>query len=424
MMIGAVVAGWLGDKIGRKKMIGGSTALSASAVAICYVSDLSSNIDTRRGIFFVAKFFQGICIGALGSTTQTYMSETVPSQLRGTLLAVFPIFVLIGQVIGSVVIQIQIPVPGRQSYRVAFASQWAFGVVPLFLAFFLPESPAWLVRRCKVDEAKRAHLRLEGSQTDPFALASFARLQATISREKIERPGLREYLACFKGSDGRRTFIVIFANMIPELFGMTLLGNASYFLQTIGVSHSTSNLYFIIGIVLSLFGNLISMWSLSRFGRRTLIIPTLAIVTVLWGTMGIAGSVSQGPSTQTYSSVLMSTIIFVASLGAWPGSYVISSEASSLRLRAKTQGVGWFISGAISCAFGMAMPYLYNNDAAALGGKMGYVFVGFAGIATAVTFFCVPEMKGRSIEDLDRMYEMGLKTREFKKWKSTPLAEP
>ena len=306
----------------------------------------------------------------------------------------------------------------------AFASQWAFGIIPIILAFFLPESPAWLLRRGKLQEAQRSHSRLEKSKSDRFADASFARLQATVARERPEKSGLKEYMACFKDSDGRRTFIVVFANMIPELFGMTLLGNASYFLQTIGVDHSTSNLFFIIGIVLSLVGNLISMWSLSRFGRRTLIIPTLAIVTVLWGTMGIAGSVSlNGKSMQTYSSVLMSTIIFIASLGAWPGSYVISSETSSLRLRAKTQGFGWLISGAISCVFGLTIPYLYNSDAAALGAMTGYVFVGFTGLATALTFFFVPEMKGRSVQELDKMYEIGLKTREFKKWRGGQLTE-
>lgn len=112
----------------------------------------------------------------------------------------------------------------------------------------------------------------------------------------------------------------------------------------------------------------------------------------------------------------MTLVIFVASLGCWPASFVISAETSSLRLRARTQGIGWTISNISGVAFGFSMPYAYSPDAANLGGMTAYIFVGFAGLALAISWFCLPEMKDRSIQDIDKMFELGLPARDFKKW--------
>lgn len=417
-MPGSLLGGWLADRIGRKKMFWITTGLAAGAVAIFFFSDVSPDINARRGVFFVAKFIQGICIGALVATTQTYMSETVPHQLRGPILAFFPIFVLLGQVIGSIIIQVQMNVPGRTSYRVALATQWPFAIPPLLVGIFIPESPAWLLRHGQVEAARKSHIKLEGSKKDHFAPASFAQLQSTIARERQEKSGIKEYLACFQGTDRRRTTIVILAALIPDLFGLSLCGDAGYFLQTIGVDHSTSNLFFILGICLSLVANISSMWSLTRFGRRRLLLWSLGGCTILWLLMGISGfiNIQSAKAVQYLAAVSLALVACVGSLGAWPASYVVSSEAPSMRLKAKSQGVGWFVSGGFSCGIGVGLPYVYNNDAGALGAKTGFVFVAFAGLATVLTWFLVPEMKGRSIEDVDRMFEIGLKTREFSNW--------
>lgn len=100
------------------------------------------------------------------------------------------------------------------------------------------------------------------------------------------------YQECFRGTNLRRTLIVIFGNTLEELFGLALLGNVSYFLQLIGLSHSASFMILILGVLLGLFANIGSFWTLLKFGRRVLILVTLSIVAVFWGTMGVAGCFS------------------------------------------------------------------------------------------------------------------------------------
>ena len=97
------------------------------------------------------------------------------------------------------------------------------------------------------------------------------------------------YIECFRGPNLKRTLIVVFANTIPELFGLTLIGQASYFLQILGLSHSISFIILVLGVVLGLIANFGSWWTLLRFGRRLLMLVTLGVVSVVWLAIGIAG---------------------------------------------------------------------------------------------------------------------------------------
>lgn len=110
-------------------------------------------------------------------------------------------------------------------------------------------------------------------------------------------------------------------------------------------------------------------------------------------------------------------------LGIWPASHVVAAEASSLQLRAKTQGVGWFVSGVATGVFSIILPYIYNSDAGNLRGKTGFVMAGFAALGYIVTWFTIPEMKGRSPMEIDRMFSLQLPTRDFKNWKSDVMMD-
>jgi MFS family permease len=243
-------------------------------------------METRRGVFFAGKLFQGVCIGILLCVTQTYMSEVLPVVLRGPIIAFYPIFTLLGQLVGSIVVYTSLKHTGAQSYRICFASQWPFSAVPFVLAAFLPESPTWLLRNGRTDKALNAQRMLDTTHVNSQAVIN--ELQASILAED-EESATHEYVDCFRGVNMRRTLVVAFANVIPQMFGLQLLANASYFMQIVGMGASNSLVFLILGIGLGLIANVVSLWALNAFGRRFLILLTLGIVTVLWFAIGIAG---------------------------------------------------------------------------------------------------------------------------------------
>lgn len=282
-IIGAVAGGWFQDWAGRRASLAVGSFLCAVGVAISFVSGLPSDINNRRGVFLAGKGVQGGAIGMVLTTTQTYISEIVPPNLRGPMLAFFPIFTLLGQLIGAGVIYACLNLPN--GYTICFATQWAFSGVPFILSYAVPESPTYLVRKGLLEKARSAQRRLDGR--DIPTEETIGAIQRNIEWES--NSARSTYIACFNSANRRRTLIVMFASSLPQVFGLTLLSKASYFAQVIGMESTLSVLVLILGIVCGLFANICSMYVLLRVGRRTLIIWSLCILTVIWGAMGIAG---------------------------------------------------------------------------------------------------------------------------------------
>lgn len=115
----------------------------------------------------------------------------------------------------------------------------------------------------------------------------------------------------------------------------------------------------------------------------------------------------------------MTLVITTASLGVWPASFVVGAETSALRLRAKTQGLAWSFGGAFGAIFQFGVPYIYNPDAGALGAQTGYVFFGFTMIALAISFFFLPEMKGRTAPEIDQLFEERVPARLSRQWQGS-----
>ncbi|KAJ5116907.1 hypothetical protein N7456_001255 [Penicillium angulare] len=414
MMIGSIFGGYFQDRRGRRLALAVGSSLSAIAVAICYVADLPDDIDSRRGVFLAGKLFQGMCIGILLCVVQTYMSEVLPVVLRGPIIAFLPIFTLLGQLLGAIVVYTSLKHKGSESYRICFASQWPFSAVPFVLSVLLPESPTWLLRQGDVDKALKAQMKLDTAGIDSNSIIE--ELRISILAEEEERASYK-YIDCFRGIDLRRTLIVCLASALPQFFGLQLLANASYFMQIVGMGSANSLIFLILGIGLGLIANIASLWSLNGLGRRLLCLLTLGAAMILWLAMGIAGCFD-GVVMIWYTAVTMMIVTMVCGLGIWPASHVVAAETSSLQLRAKTQGVGWFTSGIATGVFSIVLPYMYNADKGNLKAKTGFVMAGFAAVAIIATWFFVPEMKGRSPMEIDRMFALKLTTREFKDWKS------
>lgn len=213
------------------------------------------------------------------------MSEVLPPVLRGPVLSFLTIFTLLGQLVGAIVVYKSINLPGRTSYTVCFASQWPLSLLTFVMSFFLPESPSYLIRKNKMDLAYKSQVRLD--ERNAHTASNIERLRLAIDEER--RTMKSTYIDCFKGSNTRRTSIVIFACIIPQAFGLTLLAKASYFLQIVGMPAKLSVMMVIVGLAVGLVSNACSFWTLSRFGRRPLIVVALILASVIWTTVGIAG---------------------------------------------------------------------------------------------------------------------------------------
>ncbi|CAI7588283.1 unnamed protein product [Penicillium manginii] len=411
-ILGALVSPSWQDRSGRRIPMVVGTVVSAAAVAVIYTSYLPTDINARRAVFLIGEIIQGLGVGVLTTTAQTYISETVPTSLRGSAMALCPTFVLLGQLIGALVVFMTSGGDTSSAYLVTFVSMWPFSAITLLIVVLVPESPAFLVRNGRLVDAHRALQKLHSGTRDCAQLVKD--LQKTDAQEKEENEKI-PWRDCFRRTDLRRTLIVSFVSMMPCFFGFSLLSNASYFLQIVGMDDHNSLMMFVLGISLGLVANAVGVWVANVVGRRTLILSSLSVTSLLWLGMGIAGCWS-GVVSIWYTAVTMMFIVVICGVGAWPASFAVVGETSSLRLRAKSQGISTIASDIASILFSFLLPYVYNKDAGNLGAKTGFLFFVICTITTAITWLTVPELKGRTNAEIDHMFKLGLPTRRFRSW--------
>jgi len=286
MMFGSVIAGILQDRFGRRITLATGSICSAIAVAVIFASTFTETAP--QAIFLVGKILQGFTVGIVVCTIQTYMSEVLPSVLRGPVFAFFPLFFLLGQLISAIIALFQEDVPGKSSYRMCIVSEWPFSAIPVLVAIVMPESPVHLIRKGRMEDAVKEQRRLEKSQGDTSA--SIRNIQTMVKHEEeVAQSDRARYIEVFKGTDRRRTIIAVLGSILPQLFGLPILGDGPYFLQKAGMDSGNSLIFLITGVVAGIIGNVISMWILTVVGRRKLILAPLIPLAVLWGAMGVAG---------------------------------------------------------------------------------------------------------------------------------------
>ncbi|PGH15293.1 hypothetical protein AJ79_02458 [Helicocarpus griseus UAMH5409] len=420
---GAAMAGWISDRFGRRFSLAVGAFISAAGIAVCFASAYSTHMETRRGIFLLGKLVEGFAAGQVVCTVQIYTSEIVTRSLRGSSQALLPVMTMLGQLVGALVVFACLQVEGKEGYLIAVASQWVFSAVLFGIAIFIPESPPHLIRVGKMDEARKSQRRLHRKAVDTDRMIE--RLKEVLEQEKesLKRTGEQvKFIDCFRGVDLRRTIIVLVSHMVPQNFGLGLLSNASYFAQTMGIAPFLSVLLLEIGIAVGLVANIISVWTLSVARRRPLMLWTLGLTAVFWGAMGISGCFDS-PVTKWWSAASMIIVIFVCGNGIWPASVLATAETSSLRLRGRTQAIGWAVHSVYACVFAVVLPYIYNTDQGNLGAKTGFVFFGLSSLSCVLIWWLVPEMMGRSAAELDVMFGLRLPTRQFLRWRGAVVEE-
>jgi SP family general alpha glucoside:H+ symporter-like MFS transporter len=187
----------------------------------------------------------------------------------------------------------------KLAYRLCFGTQWPFSGLLTIGAIFLPESPVWLLRKKTSDNnaaARKAMNRLYQQNKSHNLEEVFTEIKRTVQMEAAEFSVKKEsYVACLQGTNFRRTIIVVFAEFIPLLFGLQLLGSSSYFMQQNGMEPRLSLIVQVSGVACGVVACCITFYTLSRIGRRSLIISSMASITVLWGAVGLCGIRQDSP---------------------------------------------------------------------------------------------------------------------------------
>jgi len=376
--------------------------------ATIFISFFADSLE----VLVIGQAFEGIPWGIFIANAPAYASEVVPLALRSACTATLQMSWSIG---GILVAGVTYAYNGRQdewAWRMPLALQWIFPTPLMVLIFFAPESPWWLTRKGRTTEALQSLKRL-GNQTENHQ-EKLAMIERTVEIE-AKLGGNPSLLDLFKGTDLRRTTITCLMYASQNFAGNLIANQATFFFEQAGMSHDFA---FQLGLINSCVGfvaNAFSWFLTAWFGRRTIYLWGTAVNVTLLMLLGICASITQTQATnyaQAVLGILISTV-FAGAMG--PISYSIIAEASSVRLRALSTGVG---RGAYYVA---EIPMIYlasqmlNTTGWNMAGKCGYVWGGTALVCWIMAFFFLPEFKHRSYRELDILFNRRVPARQFKK---------
>lgn len=151
------------------------------------------------------------------------------------------------------------------------------------------------------------------------------------------------------------------------------------------------------------------------FGRRRILLVGGIANAVFLFIMGSMGALAHPSLVEKRLMVACVMLWFYSYLLAWASlPYVVLGEVSTRRVVEKTSNLAVSLSVVAAFLVSFTVPYLIGADYANLGGKVGFIYGSLAILFTVLTYFFVPEMKGRSLEEIDSLFADRVPTRKFR----------
>ncbi|KAI4726169.1 putative Myo-inositol transporter 1 [Aureobasidium sp. EXF-10728] len=363
----------------------------------------------------VARYITGIGTGIETSTVPMYQSELVEAHKRGRVVSSEPLFVGVGIVIAYFFDYGIAYARGPIAWRLPIACQILFAIVVVIMVLGVPESPRYLYKEGRNEEALQVLCDVyDGTPDDP----KIAKEQKGIlDALRLEREhGEYKWSQIFKQDEvqtGRRVLLAYGMQFMNQIGGINLV---VYFVPTalernVHLSHNLSLL--IGGFVQTMFffGSLVPTFLLDRMGRRR---------PMMWGSFGLAISMmlisvllsftpergySQKLNTATASGSVAFfftyMFIFGASANCIPWVYV--PEILPLHARAKGTAIGISSNWLWNFVVVMITPTLINN----LQWKAYLIFMCTNLAFVPLVYFCYPETSNLTLEEVDYLFIKG-----------------
>lgn len=433
-LVGAVLSGPAYDAVGPRLVMATGCAVSLAFTAVQFASSTPAQL-------FAGDLLNGFAVSFFPICASAYVGEVCPVALRGFAASMTNLAFVIGQFVAAGILKGTQSIDGAGAYRAPIAAQWGLPGLMLLTVWFCPDPPFWLVRRGRVEDAARSIRRLATAEVDSsFRLAHVqetvrlerqqARKGSTASDSQEEqkhddtmRSRVVQNLDVFRGTDRRRLIICVMAYIMQGLSGNVLfISYAVYFFRLAGLDASDA-FSMNMGLAgIGFVGTLLSWWLLPTVGRRTAYLAGTSMLMVLCfviGALDIDAARGSGGSASASSwaqcgLIIACNLVYDVTLG--PYCYVLLAEVSSVRLRGVTVGLATVAVHIISILFAAVIPYAINEDQGDWRGKIGFLFAGLAGFSSVYCWFCLPETKGRTFEELDVMFERGVSSRAFAKY--------
>ncbi|WP_303669891.1 sugar porter family MFS transporter [Selenomonas ruminantium] len=389
-IFGGVLAGQLSDKLGRRKMI----LLSA---LIFVVGSILSGLAPQDGSLYLiaVRMLLGLAVGAASALVPAYMSEMSPARLRGRLSGINQTMIVSGMLLSYIVDFLLKDMPETLAWRLML-SLAAVPAIILFLGVLrLPESPRFLVRHGKIEEARQvlgfirekhevdAELRdIQETAQEESAAAANTSFRTLLSDKYRYLVTAGVGVAAFQQFQGANA-IFYYIPLIVE--------------QATGQAASSQLMWPIIQGILLVLGSLVFLAVADRFNRRTLLTLGGTVMGLSFILPAVINSIVPDTDPMMIVGFLCVYVAFYSFTWA-PLTWVIVGEIFPLAIRGRASGMASSFNWIGSFLVGLLFPIMTASiSQAAVFAIFGCICL----LGVAFIRMCVPETRGATLEEIE-----------------------
>jgi len=376
-IVGCILAGNIADKYGRRPGL----MLAASLFA---ASSLAMAFAPGRDFFLVSRFAAGAGVGMASMLSPMYISEIAPAAIRGRLVAMNQLTIVLGILITNL-INYTLRNAGVDAWRYMFG----LGVIPsglfLFGAYFLPESPRWLIQN---NREERARIILGKIGNDAFVSESLM-----IIRRSFTGVTKVNYALVFKRAALPAVLTGIGLAVFQQFCGInTVFNYAPKIFQSIGASQDDQLLQTVFIGAVNLLFTVLAMVLVDKLGRRPLMLIGAGGLCILY--ILIVNALHA-------NSALLSGLL-LAAIGTYamtlaPVIWVLISEIFPVNVRSAAMTIGivslWLAYFVLVFTFPVLFEHLKEHTF--------YIYSGICAVGFVFTLLRIKETKGKNLEDVE-----------------------
>ncbi|KAF2269965.1 general substrate transporter [Lojkania enalia] len=415
MTLGAFIssssAGLLASYLGRRPCLW-------MACVLCCASNVIMMTTTNMSGLYAGRFLIGIANGWLMTFSQLYIQESAPARYRGLMISVFQFWTSIGSLLGTIVDNATHSLPGRDSYIIPLGIIY---IVPFLMGvgmIFIPESPRWLLLQDKTEQARKSLLWM---RPHPEAVPDeMDDIQTAILAEK-ELASSASIIDIWKNPiDRRRTLLAVAAISTQAASGaMFMIAYGTYFFEMAHVGNAFQNTCILTAVGVAVI--MINSAVISKIGRRRVF---LMIGMFICGVsqFAVAAVYHVHPGTvSTGKAIVGLSVVYIMGYNGMVATYawLAGGEIPSQRLRSYTFGIAAAVGFAGAWLATFTAPYFINPDSLNWGPEYGWIWGPSCMLTVVWVYFYLPEIKNRTLEEIDEMFEAKLPARKFRKYVCT-----
>ncbi|CAI0544973.1 unnamed protein product [Linum tenue] len=414
-IIGAAVGGWANDRHGRRSAL-------LAADFLFFIGAVIMAASPGPATLIVGRVFVGLGVGMASMTSPLYISEASPAKIRGALVSTNNFLITFGQFLSYLINLAFTKVPGTWRWMLGVAGLPA--LLQFSLMIFLPESPRWLFRKGREEEAKAILRKIYPAEDVETEIQD---LKDSIDKE-IREEGTSEkinFRKLWQTKTVRRGLIAgVGLQVFQQFVGInTVMYYSPTIVQLAGfASNQTALLLSLVTAGLNAFGSILSIYFIDRTGRKKLLLISLFGVAVSLGLLAgiFHQTTTHSPMSKFGWLALIGLGLYIISFSPGMGTapWIVNSEIYPLRFR----GVCGGIAATANWISNLIVAQTFLSLTEAIGTDMTFLLFG---IVSVVGFFFVivfvPETKGLPIEEVEKMLE--LRPLQYKFWEKKKRPE-